>query len=581
MDFTRTVFGLRIPGALVALLVLAACTAAPPPAAPVETARESVPGPDPSLPKVALTGEVLRDILLGEIAGRRGEFAMSVRVLTRAAKTTRDPRLAERATLAGLYAKKYDETLEVGELWVALRPGDDRARKALANILLELNRPAEAQLQLEEVLDIARRNGQEDRAYLEVAATLGRHTNQRAALEIMQTLTVRNPQNAQAQFALAHLAFRSGDMTSASAAVDRALLRKPDWEEAALLKVRVLMGESDKTRATAFYQDYLKRYPNAARVRMSYARELVDSQQWDKAREQFAEVLRTKPNDADVLYALGLLSLQNNRLDDAEEYLGQANRIDPHNESVRLYLGQVMERKKRYPEALQWYGSVSDDKYAFEARVRAAITTAKQGQLDDARRTLHRIVAESDEERVQIALAEEQMLRDAKRYTEAFDVLDRALKQLPRHTDLLYARALVAEKINALDVHERDLRLLIKLDPKNAHALNALGYTLADRTDRHKEALELIRQALALRPRDPFILDSMGWVHYRLGNMKEAIRYLREALSIRGDAEISAHLGEVLWTAGEHREAQSVWNRALKDTPDNEVLRETVKKFRK
>jgi tetratricopeptide (TPR) repeat protein len=577
----KTISIVRGVGSIVALLALGACASGPSPAVPVETAAETVPAPAEPLPKVPLTGDVLHDVLLGEIAGRRGEFSTSVRALGRAAKATGDPRLAERATLAGIYAKQYKEALEVGELWVSLRPGDDKARKALANILLELNRPAEAQLQLEKVLEIARRDGQEDKAYLEVAAALGRHTNQRAALEIMQTLTRRSPQNAQAQFALAHLAFRAGDTTSASAAVDRALLLKPDWEEAALLKVRLLTGDMDKTRATAFYRDYLKRHPKATRVRMSYARELVDSQQWDKAREQFAEVLRYKPGDADVLYALGLLSLQNNQLDDAETYLAQANKIDPRNESVRLYMGQVMERKKRYAEALKWYGSISDDKYVFEAQVRAAVTTSKQGKLDEARKALHAVAVESDDERVQIALAEEQILREAKRYSEAFDVLDRALKQLPRHKDLLYARALVAEKLNALDVHERDLRLLIKLDPKNAHALNALGYTLADRTNRHQEALDLIRQALALRPRDPFILDSMGWVHYRLGDTREAIRYLREALSIRSDAEISAHLGEVLWIAGNRGEAQSVWDRALKETPDNELLRETVKKFRK
>ena len=193
---------------------------------------------------------------------------------------------------------------------------------------------------------------------------------------------------------------------------------------------------------------------------------------------------------------------------------------------------------------------------------------------------LHEVPTESDQQRVQLVLAEEQMLRDAKRYKDALGVLNTAIDRMPDDKDLLYARALVAERLDMLPLLESDLRAVLARDPKNANALNALGYTLADRTDRLVEARALLTQALEQKPDDPFVLDSVGWLHYREGNNAEAIRYLKRALNIRSDAEIAAHLGEVLWVTGDRTEAESVWTRALRDTPDNEALRAVIKKFK-
>jgi tetratricopeptide (TPR) repeat protein len=245
-----------------------------------------------------------------------------------------------------------------------------------------------------------------------------------------------------------------------------------------------------------------------------------------------------------------------------------------------LYLGQVAEQRKQYDQAAAWYQQIESGNFYFEAQARLSLTLAKRGQLQEARELLHALQPETEQQQVQRILTEEQMLSEAKQYDEALHVLSAALKDLPDNTDLLYARALVAEKLNRIDLHEADLRKVLSKEPKNAHALNALGYTLADRTTRYKEALELLEQALALKPDDPFIMDSMGWVQYRLGNHAEAVRYLKSALEKRPDAEIAAHLGEVLWVSGDRAGAESVWSRALKDTPDNEVLMGVIKKFK-
>lgn len=398
-------------------------------------------------------------------------------------------------------------------------------------------------------------------------------------MEIMQALVDLDRASPSAYFALAHLAVRTDNLDTATEAASRALELKPDWEEAALFKAGILVSRKDSVKAQAFYEDYLASHPQATQLRLNYARYLVDLKQWEKAREQFMGVLKTSPDDADTMYALGLLSLQTNRIDEAERYFKSVLELRPDDQQMLLYLGQVGEDRKDYAQAERWYRQVVLGEHYFEAQTRLGVVIAKQGDLEGARKHLQGIQSQSEEQRVQLVLAEEQILREAKQYPEALEILNGALEGLPDNKDLLYARALIGEKLDRVDLTERDLRVILKQEPDNAQALNALGYTLADRTTRYEEALELIERALALKPDDPFILDSMGWIQYRLGNTSEAIKFLKRALSIRNDAEISAHLGEVLWVTGDRTQARSVWNKALEDTPDSEALHGVIKKF--
>jgi tetratricopeptide (TPR) repeat protein len=556
------------------ILPLAGCASlapAPPPAA--EPAAES-------LPSVALTEDVLYDVLLGEIASHRGQVNVTAQTLGRAARQTRDPRLAERATLAAIYAKQYAEALKTAELWVELRPDDIEAREAIAAVLLELGRAPEARAHFERILAIEDKRRNLGQAYPRIAAVLSRHASRPGVLETMQSLVARHPRVPAAHFALAHLAVRAGDLERAGASVERALQLRPDWEEAAQFRARIFISQKDMARAQAFYESFLQDNAGATQTRLNYARFLIDQKQWEKALDQFQRIVAASPEDADAIYAVGLLSLQTNRLTEAEKYLKLALRLRPSNDQAKLYLGQVAEQMRRYEEARRWYGEVGPGESWFEAQARLGIMTAKLGDVPGARRHLQGIEAENEAQRVQLVLAEEQVLREARQYREALDALGRALTTLPDNKDLLYARSLIAEKLDLIDVAERDLRAILRQDAKNANALNALGYMLADRGWRLDEAQTLLREAMALKPDDPFILDSYGWLQYRLGNSAEAIKYLRRALALRSDAEISAHLGEVLWVTGERREAESVWDRALEDTPDNEALLGVINKFR-
>lgn len=533
------------------------------------------------LPKIELEPSVMYDVLAGEIALQRGQVAAAAHALGRAAQQTRDPRLAERATLAAFHARQYEQALAASELWMALRPKDVDAYEALASSLLELGRTAEAQLYLEQLLALENTRGQLDQGYLRIATVLGRYSNRMAAIELMQTLVRLHPESSSAHLYAAHLAVRAGDLEGASRLVDEALKRQPDSEDAAIFRVRVFISQKEIPAARVFYEAFLNRYPKASAMRLSYSRFLIDQKQWEKALGQFRHLLAETPDDADATYAAGLLALQIDQVAEAERYLKRTLELRPDHDQSRLYLGQAAEQGKRYDEAAQWYRDIDSGDSYFEAQTRLAIVLSRQGDIEAARNQLRSIQVDDDQQHVQRVLTEEQILREAKRHTEALQVLNEALTLLPDEKDLRYARALVAEKLDMVDLAESDLRWILKIDPKNASALNALGYTLADRTTRHQEALELLQQAITLKPDDPFVLDSLGWAHYRLGNHTEAVKNLRRALEGRNDAQIAAHLGEVLWVTGNRHEAESVWNRALRAAPDDESLLDVIKRFKK
>lgn len=568
---------------LFSILFLSLLTACAGTVKPEPLAGAAPPAPaktDATLPGVVLEPEILYNLLLGEIAGQRGQIGVAAATLGEVAQQTRDPRVAERATLAALYAKRYDEALQSARLWVELRPNDTEAREALITTLLELDRAAEAKEHFQALFAAEETRRNLDQAYLRAAAVLGRTSNRAVAIDVMQSLVALNPRLASAHFAMAHLMVRGGDLDKALVSADAALKQRPDWEEAALFKARILLSQKEPQKARAFYEAFLNDNHDANHVRLNYARFLVDQKEWEKALAEFKRVANNVPDDADTIYAVGLLSLQNNRLDEADKYLRRALELRPQNDQARLYLGQVAEQRKQYGTATDWYLQVKEGEYYFEAQARLGVVMARQGDLAGARRHLDGINSQNDSQRVQVALAHEQILRDARQFSEAMEMLNAAIRTVPGDKDLLYARALIAEKLNLLDITERDLRQILKQDPKHVNALNALGYTLTDRTTRYDEAHELLQQAMELKPDDAFIMDSMGWLQYRRGNSAEALKYLRRALEIRNDAEIAAHLGEVLWVMGDRHEAESVWDRALRETPDNEALNGVIKKFK-
>jgi len=530
----------------------------------------------PVLPNQELSQPILFKMLLAEIALQRGQNNVAVQSYLELTRETKDPRIAQRATAIAYETRFFGVALETAGIWLAADPESVQACQVLAALLVNQSRLADAQPHLEKSLAADKENIGHN--FLQLNTLLARHPDKAAVLQLTQNLAKPYPTLPEAHYSIAQAAWAAGQGPLALAEIREALRLRPEWEQAALFQGQLLQRTSNAD-ALAYYRGYLQSYPRAMDVRLNYARLLVTDKQYPEARTEFQALLREFPNNPDVTMAVGLLSLQLNDYDAAETQLLHAldtNYKDP--DAVRFYLGQTNEERKRFDEALRWYGSINGGEQYVPARSRYASILAKQGKLADARKYLQD-AARNAQERMQLTQAEAQLLRDANEYQAAFDVLSQALEKNPDSPELLYDEAMAAEKIDRIDVLESNLRKVIQLKPDYAHAYNALGYTFADRNTRLPEAYTLIEQALKLAPDDPFIMDSMGWVLYRMSQNDASITFLKRALELRPDAEIAAHLGEVLWAAGRHDEARKIWTSALKDNPANEVLLATVKKF--
>ena len=529
-----------------------------------------------NLPKQDLTEAVLYEYLLAEIAGQRGAVGLSAQAYADLAKRTRDPRIARRAAEVAVYARMPGAAIDAARIWYESEPSSIQALQALTSLLLAAKREDEALPYLQKRINEDPSGG----SFLQLQRLFTGAQDKALTLKLVQQLAQPYPQVAQAHYAIAQAAAGAGESALALEEVRAASALRPEWELPVLLEAQLLQRQSNAL-ALERLAAFLERHPKEREVRLSYARLLVSERKYTEARVEFQTLSRDFPDNADVVFAVGVLSLQ------LQDYaLAQANfkRLLelPYRDrnTVRMYLGQIAEEQKNYTEALRWYDEVSSGDALLRAQLRMALVLGKQGKLDEARARLRQAEAGSVEGTVQLLLTEAQLLRDANRAREAFELIGNALKTLPDQPELLYDYAMLAEKLDRVDLLESNLRKLIRLQPEHAHAHNALGYSLADRNLRLPEAQGLIEKALQLSPEDPFIIDSMGWLMYRMGKHKQALEYLRKAYSARPDPEIAAHLGEVLWTAGEHSEAEKIWGEASKKTPGNDALNNTIKRFR-
>lgn len=527
-------------------------------------------------PAEALSGDVLFDILLGEIAGQRNRLDVSVEHYLQAAEASRDPRVAERALRIAAFAKDEQAALAASRRWVELDPDSLDARQSLAVLALRVGIEDEAFTQLEHIITEL---GAGDQAFTAVTGLLARDEDRLAALQLMQRLAQQYPDLPDAHLALSRLAQHAGEPEVGLEAVQRALTLRPDWPEALIQQARLRVQKGDQEQALQELAAAVERQPEALALRMTYARLLLDAREFQAAEQQFERIVEQNPEHGDAVYSLGLLALEAERYEDAREHFERLLEVGGRDQESRYYLGRIAEARDAPETAIDWYDQVREGEYLMDAQVRSARLRAQLGDLESARRQLHGMRVRNPELAVQLYVVEGELLVEAGAVQQAMDLYSSVLEEAPDNTDLLYARALLAEKLDRLEQTEQDLRRVLELEPDNAPALNALGYTLADRTERYREALIYIEKALALRPEDPAILDSMGWVQYRLGNLEQAEQYLRQALEQARDAEIAAHLGEVLWQQGRQDEARRVWKDAREADADNPVLERTMQRF--
>lgn len=522
--------------------------------------------------------DVMRNLMVAEIALNRGQVDVAIEYYLGLAETLSDPKIAERAVRVAVYGQDLPATERAAMRWIELEPQNAEARQVIVAVYVRQSRTDEAVAYIRNIID---EGLQEDRqVFTSLLGILAREKNTSSALQVSRQIADAYPGRAYAQFLHGMLSAENEKDAQAIEYLDRSLAIE-DIEGVHSVRARVLLKMGRPEEALVSLEKALAANPEDNQLRLTYARLLVDRKDYAAATEQFEILQRSSPDDAELVYTLALLALEASQLEQAESYFKRLIELGRRDGESQYYLGRISEQRQQYTDAIDWYRQVRQGRYILDARLRIAQVMLLDNRKEDALSHLDTMLkgSQSNESLIRIYAAKAGIYQDAGEYQAAVDVFTEALGILPGNVDILYSRALTAERIDRLDILEADLRSILSREPDNAHALNALGFTLADRTDRYEEARGYLEKAIDLLPDDPAIIDSMGWVLYKLGEYDESIRLLRMALEKMNDAEILAHLGEVLWVSGNRDEAIKVWNRGVEDFPDDEKLNETIKAF--
>lgn len=529
-----------------------------------------------------LTAEFIYKYLVGEVAGQRGDLVTSGSIFYDLAKKERDPRLAERAAKIAAYGNIPGLAIPAVKLWAELDPSSTEAQQSMTEILITTGKLNETEPYLAKLL-----SKEETRAsgFLFINTLLARSPDKAAVLRLVQSLAKPYPKLAEAQFAIAQAAWAAGKDDIALQALNRAEAIKPDWNMAVLLKGQVLFTQSPQA-ALDFYQEFLGKHPEANEIRINFAKLLVNQKQFEAAKKEFPTILKyandnpTK-NSPEITTIVGLLAYQAGDYAAAENYFQQALKLGFKDvDQMYIYLAQTAEKQANDNAATLWYNKIEPGQRYLEAQISLANIIARTQSVDKAIEKLDAIDDLNTEQQIIVIQTQASLLAKAKRDQDAFDLLDKAVKNLANTPELVYDYALAAERVQKFDIMESELRRAISVKPDFAAAYNALGYSFADRNIKLDEALKLIEKALSFSPNDHYMLDSLGWTHYRKGNLDKAIQFLKKAYAVSPDPEIAAHLGEVLWQKGQHDEAQKIWHEALTADPNNEVLLTIINKFK-
>ncbi len=563
----------RSSALLLALVLLSGCQVLAPTSPDDSSAAEDVTSV-PEKPTVysSFSEETLYSLLSAELAGQRNRLDIALDNYVTQAINTQDPGISERAFRIAEYLGADQAALDTSLIWAKNAPDDLEAQRAAAIQLARNGRYDDSMAYMEKVLQA---KGDTHFDFLALSAVETDAETRAGLQKSFDSLLARHPDNGQLIFGKALLMQQDGDAEGALKLLEK---NPPQDGEVAplLLRARLLQSLNRGDEALPLLKKSIRQYPDDKRLGLTYARTLVEQNRMDEAKVQFASLVQQYPEDDELRFSLALVCLEGKAWDEAEGYLQELIERDSHVDSAHLNLGRIAEERNDPQGALNEYALVGPGNEYLPAQLRQADILVSHGRGAEAAKNLAAARDAQPDYAIQLYLIEAETLSANNQTERAWSVLQQALKQYPDDLNLLYSRAMLAEKRNDLEQMERDLRAIIKREPDNAMALNALGYTLSDRTTRYAEAKALIQQAYELNPDDPAVLDSLGWVNFRLGDLDEAERLLRQALERFPDQEVAAHLGEVLWANGKQREAKKIWGTFLKENPDSPILRKTI-----
>ncbi|QMU61535.1 MAG: tetratricopeptide repeat protein [Gammaproteobacteria bacterium] len=565
---------LYLSGAILLAFGLASCSSIPGSTGGARSSENSIQIRKPQSERYDAQSELMYEVLVGELSGQFGDVDQALEHYVNASLLTDEPSVAERATRIAMFAKDWPAGIKAASRWSELVGENLEISQILGVLELRSGNVDGAVPHFEKIMLAA--DDSPAKGYSIIGAVLAREPDSESSLKLLEKLVNKHFENPYGHLTLASLAFQSQDFQRTIDESELALGFKPDLIEARAMRAQALMNLDEVDQALAEMKIIVEEEPGNREMRTAYSRMLIGAERYDEAIQEFEVLLVANPNDGELVYRLGLLYLQQEKYAKAKvkfkRLVDRKQRVD----ESHYYIGRTDEELKNYSEAIAEFENVKQGEYYIDAKARIASIHAERDGLDKAQSYLKdlRDTLSAPESIIEVYLIEGQLLHDEELYVAAMDLYSEGLQEFPGHSDLLYARALMAEEIDRIDLLEADLKTILSEDPENASALNALGYTLADHNTRVDEALGYIKKALEIRPDDPAVMDSMGWVHFRLGNYAEAETYLRKAFGILEDAEIAGHLVELLWAQGNYDEANKVMSDMLKRYPEDEYILE-------
>ncbi|MEH6911044.1 MAG: tetratricopeptide repeat protein [Oceanicoccus sp.] len=571
----------RLVTASLVLFLLSACSGIPedsttpaPTAEQLEIADKQT-QEEAELPTRPFPADSFHDLLVAEFAVRRNRYDLALGNYLQQSHQTKDVGVTARATRLAQYLRADNAALDASQLWVELDPDNIEALYTASTLLAKSQRPMEA---LEHMTTVLEKGGNTNFAAIAASALQLPTTTQNTVEQRFDQLLVTYPNNAQLLTAKSLLQQQRGEIEPALATIRQVLNTDSDNLHAVVVEARLLQQLDRDEEAFTRLQRVLESHPENRRLRLQYARMLMKDN-IPLAKTQFEILLNSEPNDPDLLLSLGLISKETGEIDDANTYFNRLLQTDKRNNEANFYLGQLAEQSATPSAAIDYYKRIIPGTDFLAAINRITNLYVRQDQFDMAREHIQLLRQQYPELAIRLYLLESNLLLNNSDLEGAHNLLSEAMVQSPKQVNFLYARSMLSEKMGNLALMEQDLLEIIEQEPNNATALNALGYVLANRTDRLDQAYQLISRALAAKPNEPAIMDSLGWVEYRRGNLTKALELLSRAHAAFPDHEVSAHLGEVLWKLGRTDQALAIWRQAVKDTPDSVILRETLQRL--
>lgn len=576
-----------------ASLILASCAAtqadlaAPPPlaqplvaqadAAPEEAAAASSDAEEIVFGR--FSEDVLTRSIMAELALQRGRSQEALDYYLELARETHNLSIIERAMRLASYLRNTPVTLELGEMWLAQEPDSTDARQMMAVQLVITSRYREAMEQMEYLLEAG-----EPIDFRLIPTRLANDQSARLILEPLindfEALAERHPEAQSVRLSLAMLYEQNDQVPQAYEIISMLAAEQNDDPELVLQEIQLLEKMGEDRKAQRRLERSLRDNPEHRRLRFMYGRKLIEKREYNAAKDQFAILVEQDPRDFEMLYSLALLCMEVNLYDEARTYwqrlIGNGQRLD----DAHFYLGYIHVQENRPDQAIEHFLQVQGGNNFPLAMRNLTELMVDDGRYREAHAHLQTMRFRHADYNIPLLSMEADVLIQKEKYDDARPLLDNAINAFPNNIQLLYLRSVLRVQLNDLDGMEQDLRRIILLDPDNEMAYNSLGYTLADRTERYQEAYDLIRRAIELAPNDPAIIDSLGWVQYKLGLLDDARQNLERAYALFPDPEVAAHLGEVYWVMGDKREAERVWQDALETAPNSEFILNAMERLK-